>query len=32
MPEEKQNKIKFTWILLGVGAILVMWLLSSWLF
>lgn len=27
-----ENKINFFWILLGIGAVLVMWLVSSWLF
>ena len=31
-PKEKAEKLSFTWILLGVGAILLMWMVSAWLF
>ena len=28
----EQNPIKLIWIILGVAAIILMWLISSWLF
>ena len=29
---EQQNQLKFIWIVLGIGAILLIWLLSSWVY
>lgn len=32
VPEEKEKKVPLSWVILGIGAIIIMWALSSWLF
>ena len=31
-PQKEESKITFSWIVLGIGAVLLMWVISSWFF